>query len=108
MYKSGKHWVTTPLLFVGSVAISVGIASFSVSADNVSQANVQDSKIESVQNKPQTDSSVVTESNSENASNSQQGKDEKQEVKISEDSKAENESATNPSQSDEKVSSDND
>lgn len=78
MYKSGKHWVTTPLLFVGSVAISVGIASFSVSADNVSQANVQDSKIESVQNKPQTDSSVVTESNSENASNSQQGKDEKQ------------------------------
>ncbi|WKB70603.1 glycosyl hydrolase 53 family protein [Ligilactobacillus ruminis] len=107
MYKSGKHWVTKPLLFVGSVAISVGIASFSVSADNVSQANVQDSKIESVQNKSQADSSVITESNSENASNSQQEKDEKQEAKISEDSKAENESAANPSQSVEKVSNDN-
>ena len=107
MYKSGKHWVTTPLLFVGSVAISVGIASFSVSADNVSQVNVQGSKIESVQNKSQADSSVITESNSENASNSQQEKDEKQEAKISEDSKAENESAANPSQSDEKVSNDN-
>ena len=107
MYKSGKHWVTTPLLFVGSVAISVGIASFSVSADNVSQANVQDSKIESVQNKSQADSSVITESNSENASNSQQEKDEKQEAKISEDSKAENEYAANPSQSVEKVSNDN-
>ena len=107
MYKSGKHWVTTPLLFVGSVAISVGIASFSVSADNVSQANVQDSKIESVQNKSQADSSVITEINSENASNSQQEKDEKQEAKISEDSKAENGSAANPSQSVEKVSNDN-
>lgn len=44
MYKSGKHWVTAPILFIGSVAVSFAIAESPVLADGTSQASSQETQ----------------------------------------------------------------
>lgn len=64
MYKSGKHWVTAPILFIGGVAVSFALAASPVFADETSQAGSQE-KQTTVLNNNTGEGTTVTQSESD-------------------------------------------
>ena len=68
MYKSGKHWVTAPILFIGSVAVSFAIAESPVLADGTSQASSQETQTSVLNVKTgEVTSSAQTETDADDA-----------------------------------------